>query len=117
MVKIAPTPVALSCTLDASRSVPVTTSLLSDDQRDQFIQDNETRHQKLRDNFNKKDKATVSLEQARANKPDFDWSSYTPAKPEFTGTRLIENQSLRELASYIDWTPFFHAWELRGVWD
>ncbi|MGB1873665.1 MAG: methionine synthase [Akkermansiaceae bacterium] len=103
--------------LDASRSVPVTTSLLSKDSQQDFIQKNEERHEKLRANFNKKDKATVSLEQARQQKVNIDWENYSPPQPEFTGTRLIENQSLRELADYIDWTPFFHAWELRGVWD
>jgi len=103
--------------LDASRSVPVTTSLLSEESRGKFIADNEERHQRLRDNFNKKAKPTISIDAARANRPNFDWGSYKPAQPEFTGTRVIENQSLRELAEYIDWTPFFHAWEIRGVWD
>ncbi|MDC0088322.1 methionine synthase, partial [Akkermansiaceae bacterium] len=103
--------------LDASRSVPVTTSLLSEDGRDKLIADNDAKHQKLRDNFNKKVKTTISLEEARANKFTCDWDSYKPAQPEFTGTRVFEAQSLRELSEYIDWTPFFHAWELRGVWD
>lgn len=103
--------------LDASRSVPVTTSLLSEESRDEFITNNEQRHEKLRLNFNKKDKAVVSLEEARANQTTFDWENYSPPVPEFTGTRVLENQSLRELADYIDWTPFFHSWELRGVWD
>lgn len=103
--------------LDASRSVPVTTTLLSEENKAQYVLDNETRHQKLRDTFNKKSKPTVTLEKARANKVKIDWQNYTPPQPEFTGTREIKNQSLRELAEYIDWTPFFHAWELRGVWD
>ena len=103
--------------LDASRSVPVTTSLLSEDGCDDYISKNEERHEKLRATFNKKDKATVSLKTARANKKLINWDGYTPPVPEFTGTRVMENQSLRELASYIDWTPFFHSWELRGVWD
>lgn len=103
--------------LDASRSVPVTTALLSEDGHDNLVAENEARHEKLRANFNKKDKASVSLADARANKFTCDWPNYNPPQPEFTGTRVIENQSLRELADYIDWTPFFHAWELRGVWD
>jgi len=103
--------------LDASRSVPVTTTLLSEDGREKFITDNNERHEKLRANFNKKDKPTISLEAARENKATFDWKDYTPAAPSFTGTRVMDQQSLRELADYIDWTPFFHAWELRGVWD
>ncbi|MBT8045046.1 MAG: cobalamin-dependent protein, partial [Verrucomicrobiae bacterium] len=103
--------------LDASRSVPVTTSLLSEDGRDDLIAQNDAKHAKLRDTFNKKDKETISLEQARNNAAKINWDDYTPPTPEFTGTRVIENQSLRELVDYIDWTPFFHAWELRGVWD
>jgi len=103
--------------LDASRSVPTTTSLLSKENREKFIAENNARHEKLRASFNKKDKPTISLVDARANKFTFDEESYHPAQPEFTGTRTIKNQSLRELAEYIDWTPFFHAWELRGVWD
>ncbi|MEJ6582055.1 MAG: vitamin B12 dependent-methionine synthase activation domain-containing protein [Akkermansiaceae bacterium] len=103
--------------LDASRSVPVTTSLLSES-RETFIANNNARHEKLRENFkNGPKKETISLQKARANKTQIDWKNYTPPVPEFTGTRTIKSQSLRELANYIDWTPFFHTWELRGVWD
>ena len=103
--------------LDASRSVPVTTSLLSEEHKADYVTKNEERHTKLRETFNKKSKPTVTLQKARENKVKIDWDNYTPPQPEFTGTRAIKNQSLRELAEYIDWTPFFHAWELRGVWD
>ncbi len=104
--------------LDASRSVPVTTSLLSKDQREAFAQENREKQQKLRDNFlGGPKKETLTLAEARAAGPKFDWSNYTPPVPSFTGTRTIKSPSLRELAKFIDWTPFFHAWELRGVWD
>jgi 5-methyltetrahydrofolate--homocysteine methyltransferase len=104
--------------LDASRSVPVTTSLLSKDQRDAFAQENREKQQKLRDNFlGGPKKETLTLAEARAAGPTYDWSNYTPPVPSFTGTRTIKSPSLRELAKFIDWTPFFHAWELRGVWD
>ncbi|MEN8681386.1 MAG: vitamin B12 dependent-methionine synthase activation domain-containing protein, partial [Akkermansiaceae bacterium] len=103
--------------LDASRSVPVTTALLSED-REKFIATNEENHQKAREKFaGGKKKEALSIEQARANKVVIDWANYTPPVPEFTGTRTIKSQSLRELSNYIDWTPFFHTWELRGVWD
>jgi 5-methyltetrahydrofolate--homocysteine methyltransferase len=103
--------------LDASRSVPVTTSLLSED-KETFIAENEARHAKLRESFgNRQAKPTITLAEARDNRVTIDWKQYTPPVPEFTGTRTIESQSLRELANYIDWTPFFHTWELRGVWD
>ncbi|MEJ6636552.1 MAG: methionine synthase [Akkermansiaceae bacterium] len=104
--------------LDASRSVPVTTSLLSKENRDAFIAKNQEKHIKHRAAFGSgPKKETISLEKARTNAANIDWSDYHPPVPEFTGTREIKNQSLRELANYIDWTPFFHTWELRGVWD
>ncbi len=104
--------------LDASRSVPVTTSLLSKEQREGFATENRAKQQVLRDNFiGGPKKETLTLEQARAAGPQFDWQSYVPPVPSFLGTRVLKNQSLRELADYIDWTPFFHAWELRGMWD
>jgi 5-methyltetrahydrofolate--homocysteine methyltransferase len=102
--------------LDASRSVPVTSSLLSKDGKKAFVEKNEARHEELRSNFQKKDKPTVSLAKARENRLGIA-DDYTPPKPGFLGVRVMENQSLRELAGYIDWTPFFHAWEIRGVWD
>jgi 5-methyltetrahydrofolate--homocysteine methyltransferase len=107
--------------LDASRSVPVTTSLLSEDQRDAFVTENRAKQQKLRENFiGGPKKETLSLAEARAAGPKFDWAGYVPPVPGFLGTKVIGGEvsiSLRELAGYIDWTPFFHAWELRGVWD
>lgn len=103
--------------LDASRSVPVTTALLSED-RQKFIDTNEENHQKAREKFaGGKKKEALSLANAQTNKVKFDWANYNPPIPEFTGTRTIESQSLRELINYIDWTPFFHTWELRGVWN
>jgi cobalamin-dependent methionine synthase I/methionine synthase I (cobalamin-dependent) len=103
--------------LDASRSVPVATALLSDNQREEYVRENEARHVRLRDQHaNRQKKAVVGLEAARANGVVTDWGAMVPAVPEFLGTRVIREQSLRELAGYIDWTPFFHTWELRGVW-
>jgi 5-methyltetrahydrofolate--homocysteine methyltransferase len=104
--------------LDASRSVPVTTSLLSKEQREGFAAENREKQQKLRDNFlGGPKKETLTLEEARAAGPKFDWANYTPPVPSFTGSRTVTTPSLSELARFIDWTPFFHAWELRGVWD
>jgi 5-methyltetrahydrofolate--homocysteine methyltransferase len=103
--------------LDASRSVPVTTSLLSAEQRDGFVRDNLAKQKSLRENFiSGPKKETLTLEQARTAAPKYDWDNYTPPVPEFIGTRTVE-MPLHDLVDYIDWTPFFHAWELRGVWD
>ncbi|MFT4176212.1 MAG: methionine synthase [Luteolibacter sp.] len=104
--------------LDASRSVPVTTALLSETQKEAFLVENREKQQKLRDNFlGGAKKETVSISEAREAGPNYDWPVYQAPVPSFTGTRTISKPSLRELAVYIDWTPFFHAWELRGVWD
>ncbi len=104
--------------LDASRSVPVTTSLLSEDQRDSFVKDNFEKQQKLRDNFNTGPKReTLRLEEARTAAPRYEWHQSDIASPKFTGVREVPHFDLRELARYIDWTPFFHTWQLRGVWD
>ncbi len=105
--------------LDASRSVPVTTSLISAEQREAFAAANREKQEKIRIDFHKgaNKKPTISLEKARANRFTCDWENYQPAVPAFLGTRVIADQSLRELANYIDWTPFFHAWEIRGVWQ
>jgi 5-methyltetrahydrofolate--homocysteine methyltransferase len=104
--------------LDASRSVPVTTALLSEDQRKGFVEENAAKQEKLRASFlGGPKKETLSLAQARAAGPSIDWDGYDAPVPSFTGVRVLDDQSLEELAQYIDWTPFFHAWELRGVWD
>ncbi|MBM3863827.1 MAG: methionine synthase [Verrucomicrobia bacterium] len=115
--------------LDASRSVPVTTSLLSDGQRDGFVAGNLEKQRKLREDFvGGPKKETLSLADARAAGPRPEWDVYTPPAPCFTGIRDAGDGdvgqggervtiTLRGLVEYIDWTPFFHAWELRGVWD
>lgn len=103
--------------LDASRSVPVTTSLLSKEGRDGFVVELREKQRKARENFlGGPKKETVSLEEARAAGPKFDWKNYEAPVPSFLGTRTVEPE-ISELVEYIDWTPFFHAWELRGVWD
>jgi len=114
--------------LDASRSVPITTSLLSKDNREAFIKENEEKHAKAKKahESGRERKETVTLEDARANAFEGDWDHYLPPQPSFTGIRTItsgsgdaqsDTISLREISDYIDWTPFFHTWELRGVWD
>lgn len=103
--------------LDASRSVPVTTSLLSKDGYNEFVKELREKQEKARQNFlGGPKKETISIEEARAAGPKLDWDSYEPPVPSFTGTKKLKPE-ISELIEYIDWTPFFHAWELRGVWD
>lgn len=102
---------------DASRSVPVTTSLLSKEGREEFVREVREKQRISRENFlGGPKKETISLAEARAAAPKYDWDTYSPPVPSFTGTRVFEPE-ISELIEYIDWTPFFHAWELRGVWD
>src|SRR5947208_580604 len=101
--------------LDASRAVGVVNSLLNAKQKALFDSKTRTEYEALRKAHSAKtrERKLLSLEQARANRTPIDWSSYAPPKPEFTGARTI-NPSIADLRDYIDWSPFFHAWELRG---
>lgn len=101
--------------LDASRSVTVCSNLMNKDTRDAYIQGIKDEYEKAREaHANKKsDKRFVTLEEARAQKFQIDLSQVAP-KPAFTGTKVFEAYPLAELVPYIDWTPFFHTWELRG---
>ncbi|MCG7859666.1 methionine synthase, partial [Flavihumibacter sediminis] len=100
--------------LDASRSVTVASSLLSNEQRDKLLNDTVSEYQQLREDFEKKKtiKTYLDFEKASANKTAIDWSAYEPVKPQFTGTRVLQQVPLNELVPFIDWGPFFIAWEL-----
>jgi 5-methyltetrahydrofolate--homocysteine methyltransferase len=99
---------------DASRSVSVAQSLLSD-QAAQYIDELNSDYEKVRtQHANKKQTPIWPLAKARANKTDIDWSSYTPPVPKFIGRRVFKNFDLAELAEYIDWGPFFQTWDLAG---
>lgn len=101
--------------LDASRAAGVVSSLLSPEQRPAFEADLRQEYQQLRETHAGRtgEKKTLTLEAARDNRTTVDWSSYIPPKPEFTGIRVVE-PSLDQLVPYIDWSPFFHTWDLRG---
>jgi len=104
--------------LDASRSVSVASSLISenDEIRNNFILDTKKEYErvrKLRGN-RKSNKKYITLKKARENKIQLDWSAYTPPKPKLTGVKVFEKYSLEKIAKYIDWTPFFATWQLRG---
>jgi 5-methyltetrahydrofolate--homocysteine methyltransferase len=104
--------------LDASRAVGVVNSLLNEQLKSDF--DQKTRHdyERLRREYaaRTEEKKLLTLDEARANRMPVDWSSYLPPRPEFPGVRIYEGGkiSCRDLIEYIDWSPFFHAWELRG---
>ncbi|MES2183778.1 MAG: methionine synthase [Pseudomonadota bacterium] len=99
---------------DASRSVSVAQSLLSE-QATKYIDDINADYDKVRtQHANKKQVPMWPLAKARANKTPVDWSAYTPTVPNFLGRRLFKNFDLNELAKYIDWGPFFQTWDLAG---
>ncbi len=102
--------------LDASRSVTVAGSLLSDDQKPQFLSGIKKEYIKLADDFNNKKTAKqyLSISDARNNRVKINWDNYSPVKPQFTGTKVFDSHPLDEIRSFIDWGPFFIAWEMHG---
>jgi 5-methyltetrahydrofolate--homocysteine methyltransferase len=101
---------------DASRAVGVVSSLLSGEQRPAYVADVRAEYQKLAEKHRQSEaeKQRTSLAAARANRFAPNWDGYVPPRPSFLGTRVFENYDLAEIARYIDWTPFFQAWEFKG---
>ncbi len=100
---------------DASRAVGVCADLLSDERAAKFIADLETDYDRVRAlHASKKATPLVTLAAARANKSAVDWAGYTPPAPKFIGRRVFKNYDLAELATCIDWAPFFQTWDLAG---
>jgi len=99
---------------DASRAVTVAGNLL-DHNKDQYTSDIRADYDAFRESFlnRSRDKNFLSIEDARKNKLQLDWANFTPVKPNFIGTKVIE-VDLDVLVPYIDWTPFFRTWELFG---
>jgi 5-methyltetrahydrofolate--homocysteine methyltransferase len=102
--------------LDASRAVPVTTSLLSDDGKSAFVVQHRADYEALRKAHSAPRLTVVSLETARARRTPIQWRSEDIPKPAFTGVRVLDNFPLATLRDFIDWTPFFHTWGLKGVY-
>jgi 5-methyltetrahydrofolate--homocysteine methyltransferase len=102
--------------LDASRSVTVVGSLLSQEQKPDFLKTIKEEYRKLKEDFaNKKSaKQYLSFAQAQENKVKIDWEKFNPVRPGFTGTKAFDGYDLAEIVPYIDWGPFFIAWELHG---
>ncbi len=101
---------------DASRSVSVATTLISEEHRGAFIQARREEYQQVRERTARRKAKTrlLKLEAARNNAPDFDWADYSPPCPSFLGVKVLDNIPLQELIDTIDWTPFFISWELAG---
>jgi 5-methyltetrahydrofolate--homocysteine methyltransferase len=113
--------------LDASRAVGVVGSLINPQLKTPFVESVRVEYEKLRQqHLGQKTKPLLSVEEARRRRTAIDWASYVPPKPEFTGVRLFATDAdsrithhasritLADLVPFIDWSPFFHTWELRG---
>jgi len=103
---------------DASRAVGVVSGLMSPEERPKAIAKVRDEYARMAESYarGQAEKRRTSLADARANKLKLDWAGYTPPKPTFLGTRVFKSYDLAELAGLIDWTPFFHAWELKGTY-
>ncbi|MGV8938858.1 MAG: methionine synthase [Allorhizobium sp.] len=101
---------------DASRAVGVVSALLSPDTRASYIETTRADYVKMAEAHARKesDKQRLPLARARENAAKLDWTDYKPVQPKFFGTQVFEDYDLAELATYIDWTPFFQTWELKG---
>ncbi|MCE0483591.1 MAG: methionine synthase [Methylacidiphilales bacterium] len=102
--------------LDASRAVGVVGALLSKNQREEFITQNKLEHERARVAHERKkpSKPLLSLEESRKRAFPTDWKNIDIPTPAFTGLKVIDDLPLAEIRNYIDWSPFFHAWEIRG---
>ncbi len=101
---------------DASRAVGVVSTLLSAETRDGVVERTRAEYRKVADAHarSEADKQRLPIAKARANGFKADWASYAPPKPSFLGARVFEDFDLAELVRYIDWTPFFQTWEMKG---
>jgi 5-methyltetrahydrofolate--homocysteine methyltransferase len=101
---------------DASRAVGVVSSLLSSEAKGPYVETLRAEYRRVADAHarSEADKQRLPLEKARANRMRIDWAAYQPPKPAFTGTRTFRTYDVADLVPYIDWTPFFQTWELKG---
>jgi len=102
--------------LDASRAVPVTTSLLSDDGKAAFVEQHNAEYKRLREIHGGSKQKLIGLTEARQNRSKIEWREEDVPAPEFLGVRVLDDFPLETLREFIDWTPFFHTWELKGVY-
>lgn len=102
--------------LDASRSVTVVGSLLSDDQQGKYKEDLAAEYAEAREQYLKRsaEKNIIPIQQARQQGLKINWEDFQTQTPKFIGKKELLNFPLKDLVDYIDWTPFFHTWELRG---
>ncbi|MEM9368437.1 MAG: vitamin B12 dependent-methionine synthase activation domain-containing protein, partial [Planctomycetota bacterium] len=99
---------------DASRSVGVVESLISDDLRDNFVTENAKKHAQLVSSYRERTQKLVPYEEAFAKRFSTDWESVTIDEPDFLGSKVLDDFPLATLREFIDWSPYFMTWELKG---
>ena len=102
--------------VDASRAVPVTTSLLSDENKPTYVAQYRAEYDALRKSHAAPKQSTVSIEVARSRRTPITWRAEDIPTPSFIGMRVLDNFPLATLREFIDWSPFFHTWGLKGVY-
>ncbi|MCP9756874.1 methionine synthase [Lacihabitans sp. CCS-44] len=102
--------------LDASKSVPVVSNLLSKELSENYVTSVKADYERFRIDYQSRQtaKAYIRISEARQNKLKIDWEATQITKPQFLGTKTFEKYSLKEIAEFIDWTPFFQSWDLHG---
>ena len=101
--------------IDASRAVGVVSKLMNDNERDAFVSERRQEYDGIRvQRGDSKRVRQLSIEEARKRKFFTDWKGYQVPSPKLQGMKLFEDYPLDELVDYIDWSPFFHAWEMKG---
>ncbi|RLD62439.1 MAG: methionine synthase [Bacteroidetes bacterium] len=100
--------------VDASKSVGVTRQLLSKNEKQAFVDKTKDEYTQVREKYQEKQRKLVPFELAKLNKIKINWDKEDIHKPQFTGTKVFENYSIEEISKYIDWSFFFHAWEIKG---
>ncbi|MGH9406385.1 MAG: methionine synthase [Terriglobia bacterium] len=101
---------------DASRAVGVVGRLKNPALKPKFVEENRREQEKIRQIHRPPDQKLLSIEDARRNRPRFDWAAAAIPRPAFLGPRTFDPVPLAEIVPFIDWTPFFQAWELRGTY-
>ncbi|MGB8535043.1 MAG: methionine synthase [Acidobacteriaceae bacterium] len=102
--------------LDASRAVPVTTSLLSEDGKEAFVVQHREDYERLRKSHAQPKQKLVGIDTARKRRTPIEWRAEDIPTPSFTGVRALDNFPLATLRDFIDWSPFFHTWGLKGIY-
>ncbi|MGA7314827.1 MAG: methionine synthase [Silvibacterium sp.] len=102
--------------LDASRAVPVTTSLLSDDNKSAFVAEHRAQYESIRKAHSAPKQKLVPIATARTRRTPIEWHPEDLPVPAFAGIRVLDNFSLAMLRDFIDWSPYFHTWGMKGIY-